>query len=140
MNYKDWINQKYIAYLQQHGEHRTISEFAEFVGVHKSTMSAWMNGTRFPSHQKTIERLAARFGPEVYQVVGKQSTQTGYKPLSEAPSWIRERYAAATSEANQRFRKIAEEEEREPTAEEAAQIFREVFAKYGIFESENDAV
>lgn len=136
ISFKDWINQKYIDYLQSHGEHRTITEFAEYIGVSQGTMSAWMNGTRTPGRQKTIDLMISVFGPEVYAVIGKETTRYDYKPLSEAPSWLRESFSAAISEANQQYRAAAEAGT--PLSEsEALAIIRESMAKYGFSDNSN---
>lgn len=136
MSFKDWINQKYIDYLQTHGEHRTITEFAEWVGVAQVTMSHWMNGNREPGRQKSIDILVSRFGPDVYSVIGKETTRYDYKPLSEAPDWLRESFSAAISEANQQYRAAAEAG-RSLSESEARAIINESMAKYGFSDNAN---
>ena len=135
MNFQDWINQKYIDYLQTQGERRTVEEFASWIGVGKSTMSQWMNGIGTPGRQKSIDLLVSRFGEETYQVIGKQKIKMNYSPISEAPADVRKRITAALSHANQQYRAAAEQGT-DLSDEQAEHILREAMSKYGFFEND----
>ena len=130
MNFKDWINKKYRDYLEMHGEYRSITDFAEWVGTTQQTMSSWMNGSRVPNRQNSIEKLISRYGLEVEDILGHQTPRIDYSPMSEAPEDVRRRFTAAISDANQRYRKAGERGE-ELSDEQADRVLMESLAKYG---------
>lgn len=129
MDFKDWITNKLIDHEKKLNSRVTVSEYAAYLGVAQSVLSQWLNGTRTPSHQKSIEKLAGIFGEEVYAVLGKQTVQR-YDPISSAPPEIKSRFSAAIAEANQRFRDLADSGN-EPSESEASQIIVDSLAKHG---------
>ena len=135
MNFKAWINQKYIDYLQQQGEHRSVTEFAHWVGTSQSTMNAWINGYRVPNRQKTVELLIKKFGIEAQEILGTFEPRSDYRVLSEAPSDVRKRLTAAISDANQQYRAAADRG-LDLSDEQAEHILREAMSKYGFFSNE----
>jgi len=130
MDFKEWFNQKYLEFERESGTRKTIAEFAEFIGLPQPTVSSYLSGTNKPGSQKNLEKLAAVFGPEVYEVVGKSSTVFNYDPISEAPPEIKSKFSAALAAANQRYREAAEAGTK-LSESEAAQILVESMAKYG---------
>jgi transcriptional regulator with XRE-family HTH domain len=73
--FSKWLSQKYLDWRgDAYGRERSITEFAKYIGVDQSAMSAWMNGTRVPKHQETISKLTAKFGNEVLIQLGKEPT------------------------------------------------------------------
>lgn len=70
MEFSEWITNKYVEWRGDAiGRNRSVSEFAEYIGVKQQAMSSWMNGIT-PKRHETITRLAAQLGPEVYDVLG----------------------------------------------------------------------
>ena len=134
MQFKDWITHKLIEYEVSTGTHITVSEYANHIGVAQSVLSQWMNGTRTPSHQKSIDKLAAIFGEEVYQVLGKETTQR-YNPISAAPPAIKSKLSAALADANQQYRAAAQSGI-DISEEEASRILSESMARYGFTSNE----
>lgn len=67
--FKDWINRKYIEWMAEQGEVKTLTEFSEYIGENQPTVSHWINGKRVPG-EKQLLRLAKFFGPEVLRVTG----------------------------------------------------------------------
>lgn len=66
-----WIAHKYIDWRgDKIGREGTVSAFARWVGVTQSTMSYWMSGNNTPDSAASINALVARFGGEVYDVLG----------------------------------------------------------------------
>jgi transcriptional regulator with XRE-family HTH domain len=73
--FSKWLTQKYLEWRGNAiGRESTITEFAKYLGVNQSALSAWMNGTRVPKHQETISKLTAKFGNEVFIQLGKEPT------------------------------------------------------------------
>ena len=63
--FKGWLNNKYLDWQRDQGERRTISEFAELVGVNQPLMSHYLNGIRKPS-RRNADRMAEKLGYEIY--------------------------------------------------------------------------
>jgi hypothetical protein len=70
MDFQTWITKKYVKWRGEAvGRNRSVSDFADFIGVKQQAMSSWMNGS-IPKRHETITKLVAKFGPEVYDVLG----------------------------------------------------------------------
>ena len=67
----NWLESKYIEWLSDSGQRRTVSEFAEWLGISRSLLSRYLSGSRTPS-RKNAEKIAARLGPEIYDLLGLQ--------------------------------------------------------------------
>lgn len=72
VDFHAWINKKYVEWRGDAiGRDHSQKEFADWVGISPSLMTYWLkrNG-KIPKHQKTVNKLVRRFGPEVYEVLG----------------------------------------------------------------------
>lgn len=70
--FSEWITQKYIAWRGNAiGQDRSISKFADLLGIRQNVLSAWMqkNG-KTPRDQKNINALIRHFGFEAYDALG----------------------------------------------------------------------
>ena len=130
MDFQEWFHHRFMEYERQSGFRKTVKEFAEYIGLPQPTISSYLTGINKPGSQKNLEKLAAVFGPEVYEVVGKSSTVFHYDPISEAPPEIKSKFSAAMAAANQKFRAAAEAGV-VLSESEAEQILVESMAKYG---------
>ena len=128
MDFSDWITRKYIEWRGDAiGNTRTITEFAEWIGVSQQLMSGWMKrGGRVPRHQQTISKLAGRFGEEVYDVLGLERPDVPI-PLDQLPASVRERLEAAIREINAVF----VERDIEADSPEAIRVTIEIMDRYG---------
>ncbi len=70
-DFKDWINKKFIEWEHASGRRRTLSDFANYLGVSRPIVSMWMNGARTPSRDN-VHVLAKIFGAEIYDILGIQ--------------------------------------------------------------------
>jgi hypothetical protein len=72
MEFSDWLTRKYVEWRGAAiGNERTITEFAEMIGVSQPVMSGWMKrGGRVPRSQETVGKLVRAFGYEVYEILG----------------------------------------------------------------------
>ncbi len=72
MEFGDWITQKFLEWRgSAYGREGTIVEFAKEVGVSEKVMSSWMKkGGKKPRSTENINKLVAKFGPEVYVILG----------------------------------------------------------------------
>lgn len=48
VNFRDFINKKFLEWQFKYGERKTVDEFARFLGVKRSLLSMWMSGKRQP--------------------------------------------------------------------------------------------
>ncbi len=76
--FSDWITDKYREWRGDAvGRERTITDFANYIGVNQSVVSSWMKkGGKVPKHKDSIDKLVAKFGPEVYNVLGIDAALT----------------------------------------------------------------
>lgn len=66
----EWLTQKFFVWQQEHGEIKTQTEFAEYLGIPQSTLSNWIKGG-FEAKGRSLERVAARLNDfEIYDILG----------------------------------------------------------------------
>jgi hypothetical protein len=103
MDFSDWITKKYVAWRGDAvGNVRSITDFADFVGVKQPVMSSWMKkGGKIPRSQGSISKLVRAFGPEVYDVLGLPRPGSSEDiDLSHLPDDFRKRLKSAAAETN----------------------------------------
>lgn len=66
-----WLENKYIAWLSETGERRSLRQFAEWLGISSALLSRYMGGTRKPSGD-FLERIALKLGDEAYDMAGME--------------------------------------------------------------------
>jgi len=69
VEFANWLESKFLAWMGEAGKRRTLSDFAKYLGVSQSLLSHWLNGRYLPEREN-VSKLAARLGPEVYELVG----------------------------------------------------------------------
>jgi transcriptional regulator with XRE-family HTH domain len=69
MEFKEWIFKKYLDWQAEIGVRKSMSEFANYLGVSQQTISVWMNGRGTPSG-KNVYKLGAQLGWELYDMLG----------------------------------------------------------------------
>jgi transcriptional regulator with XRE-family HTH domain len=62
--FSKWLEQKFLAWQISQGSRKTITEFAEFLGFPKQTVTNWLNDRRLPSLENANE-IAIRLGYDV---------------------------------------------------------------------------
>jgi hypothetical protein len=69
MEFSEWITHKYIEWRGDAvGRERSVTGYAEYLGVTQQLLSGWMNG-EFKPAQKNAEKIANKVGGEVYEVL-----------------------------------------------------------------------
>ena len=125
MEFSDWINAKFMDWCGK--RRRTVTEFADYLGVKQPSVSKWMKkGGPTPDMASTL-KLAARFGPEVYDVLGLVRPDEEI-PFESLPTDFRRRLAEADAEILQRRHDL---NLTNPDSPEVLAIAIEVFEKYG---------
>lgn len=126
MEFSDWINAKFIEWCGK--KRRTITEFAQYLGVGQPSLSKWMNKKGVMPDPKSITKLAEKIGPEVYDVLGLVRPGESSIPFDSLPTDFRRRLADADREL---LRRRAERNITNPDSPEAVALAREVFEQYG---------
>lgn len=110
------------------GNDRSITDFAEFVGVKQPVMSSWMKkGGKKPRNQQSIVKLVGAFGPEVYDVLGLPRPASSEEiDLSKLPPDLHRRILAATRESNRVM------ESRGLYGDEAEKEIIKIFERFGL--------
>jgi hypothetical protein len=133
MEFSEWLTQKYIEWRGDAiGNNRSISDFAQMVGVSQPTMSFWMKrGGKIPRAKDSIQHLVNAFGFEVYDVLGlPKPGSENY--IGQLPLPFRERLESALSEINETYQVEGIDTANDPRGERASCIAESIFAKYGI--------
>jgi len=65
----DWLKQKYLEWQLSLGDRRSISQFADFLGVPQPSLSEWM-GNKYQPRGTSVAKIAEKLGYEVYDVLG----------------------------------------------------------------------
>lgn len=68
MTFPEFLERKFLAWQNQEGKRKTISDFAAYIGVSHAVVSMWMNGSRTPN-QSSLQLLASVLGIEVYDAL-----------------------------------------------------------------------
>jgi transcriptional regulator with XRE-family HTH domain len=70
MGFSNWLDQKYMEWMADRPRSsRSQTEFAEYLGISQSLLNKYLTGKRVPTVQ-TADKLAARLGPEIYDLLG----------------------------------------------------------------------
>ncbi len=62
--YASWLERKFLAWQTSQDSRKTVTEFAEFLGFPKQTVTNWLNDQRLPSPENANE-LAIKLGYDV---------------------------------------------------------------------------
>ena len=127
MEFSDWITEKYINWRGRAvGNERSITDFADHIGVSQQTLSSWMKqGGKVPRALTSIRKLADVFGFETYDVLGLPRPDATFEDL---PPEMGASLAAASTEI------LSVMEQRgiyDPDSPEAESIAIEIMAKHG---------
>lgn len=67
--FAEWLEKEYIKRQADLGERLSLEEFAIYVGISKSLLSQYMNGSKQPG-ARSLARIASVLGPEAYDALG----------------------------------------------------------------------
>lgn len=70
MNFPQLLESKYLEWRQSEGVKKNETEFAQWLGFQKSTLSTWWRGKSTPNDERILRKLAKKLGPEVYDSLG----------------------------------------------------------------------
>jgi len=70
MSVSDFLNKKLLEWQFKEGKRKTLDEFAAYLGVKRTLLSMWMNGSRHPG-PKYRKRLIELYGDEAAEALGE---------------------------------------------------------------------
>lgn len=77
----DWLMKKYLAWQLGEGRKKTLGDFSDYLNVSRDTLNNWLGGRRRPRNE-SVEVLAAKLGPEIYDLLGMARPDAGLKLVS----------------------------------------------------------
>ena len=85
MTWKNWITEQYLQWRRDKpGRAGSAASYAREIGFDPQILSNWMNRGSTPREMETIQKLAAYFGPVIYDVL--DIPQVDYVSLDKLPS------------------------------------------------------
>lgn len=102
MNFSQFLTDKYLEWQKENGERKTATEFAAWLGFHKTTLSSWWNKKSTPRDGEIIRQLANKLGVEVFDVLGLPRPD-------EDLAYISQHWDQVSPEFRQQFRHQVEE-------------------------------
>lgn len=63
------LERKFLEWQIEIGERKSQAEFARLLGVSRSAVTMWMNGTHLPDIE-SAKKLATFLGPEIFDLLG----------------------------------------------------------------------
>lgn len=66
----EWLDRQFIDWQRESGKSQTLERFAEWLEISRVTLSRYINGQRQTPDEETIELLASKLGPGIYDVLG----------------------------------------------------------------------
>ena len=105
VNYNTWLMDKFVKWERERKQRQSYSAFARYLGVKQSSLSQWLAGN-YPPSKENVEKIAAKLGPEIYDIMGMQ------RPDPELEH-LREQFEAVDPKDRQEVLKLIEETLRE---------------------------
>ncbi|MFA5836212.1 MAG: hypothetical protein WC837_04565 [Bellilinea sp.] len=124
MNWQQWITEQYLAWRRDKpGRAGSAASYAREIGFDPAILSSWMNRGSTPREMETIHKLAAYFGPVIYEVL--QIPQVDYISVDKLPSELGSNLKMAILEIASELNKYSID----PESIEAAEISRAILNK-----------
>jgi len=67
--FSEWLIQVFLAWEREEGKRKTVTAFAQHLGVPQSSLSSWMSGAYSPS-KEAVRQIAAVLGPKAFDAAG----------------------------------------------------------------------
>lgn len=69
MDFRQFLEMKFLEWQKESGGRKTVSEFAAYLGVSQQSVSNWWNNLRIPQGEN-VDKIAKKLGIEVYDILG----------------------------------------------------------------------
>jgi transcriptional regulator with XRE-family HTH domain len=116
-----WFNKKWAEWDAREERRTTQQELADYLGVSRESVAYYIRGKKFPEGEN-LRRIARRFGPEIYEILG---IEDGF---AQFPPSLAVRLRGASREINE----LLNTGEFAPGSPEHEAAAREVFARHGL--------
>ena len=83
--FKQWFTRKFLEWQLEHGESKTLTDFAEYLGISQPLASLYKSGRSVPNGDN-LYRIAKRY-PEVYEVMGVEPENRDFRILDLMDMW-----------------------------------------------------
>ncbi|MGI6730456.1 MAG: helix-turn-helix domain-containing protein [Anaerovoracaceae bacterium] len=80
--FASWLELQFINWMRERGEVTTQREFAEYLGLDQVQLSHYINERRKKPDKASLEKIAAKLGPEIYDVLGLARPDPQLKQLT----------------------------------------------------------
>lgn len=71
MEWKEWINQKFVLWRgDEIGNEGSVSAWSRWLGIKQQTVNSWIREGKKPDSLNSVSALVARYGGEVYDILG----------------------------------------------------------------------
>ena len=122
-----WFRNQFLRYEQASGERKTISEFADWLGITQQTCSTYMNGTRKPSYDSAI-KICRKMGDwSLFRILNYSLPEKVEIPLEDLPPDLAERLRDALLELSETIKSNGIDVE----SDRAAKVSKEILEKHG---------
>jgi transcriptional regulator with XRE-family HTH domain len=119
--FETWFNKKWAEWDAREGRRTIQQELADYLGISRESVAYYAHGRKFPEGEN-LRRLARKFGPEVYEILGIEDGFAQFPPL------LAVRLRGASKEINE----LLNAGEFAPGSPEHEAAARAVFAKFGL--------
>jgi transcriptional regulator with XRE-family HTH domain len=119
--FSSWFLKKWAEWDAQEEMRTTQQELADYLGISRESVANYTRGRKFPEGE-TLHKIARKFGPEVYEVLGVKDDLAPFPPSLAA------RLRAASNEMED----LLNDGEFAPNSPEHLAAARAVFAKHGL--------
>jgi transcriptional regulator with XRE-family HTH domain len=124
MTFPEWITRKYLDWRGDVVTGRSITKFAEYLGVSQSLMNNWMQGQRMPG-RKSLMKIGRKY-PEIIEIF-EFAIPNNYDELDNLPLPLRNRLRSAVHEVN----RMMEQRDIDGDDPEAETLTIQIFGKWG---------
>lgn len=66
----EYLTKKFLKWQMESGQIKTTTEFAQYLGISQSYLSMLMSGERQNIGADTADKIALKFGDEIYTITG----------------------------------------------------------------------
>jgi transcriptional regulator with XRE-family HTH domain len=120
-NFASWFNKKWAEWDAREGRRTIQQELADYLGISRESVAYYAHGRKFPEGDN-LRKIARRFGPEIYEILG---IEDGF---SQFPPSLAVRLRGASKEIND----LLNAGEFAPGSPEHEAAACAVFARYGL--------
>lgn len=80
--FANWLEVQFINWMRERGQVTTQREFAEYLGLDQVQLSHYINERRKKPDKVSLEKIASKLGPEIYDVLGLARPDPQLKQLT----------------------------------------------------------